>query len=65
MSIKSRRLAYKPIANLFAVIVAVGFNLLHPQGPHVLFLAIFLAYVAASQFMPRLSSIRKAGKRHL
>jgi hypothetical protein len=63
--IKSRRLAYKPIANLFALIVAIGFNLLHPQGPHVLFLAIFMIYVAASQFMPRLANIRTAGKRHL
>lgn len=61
----ARRLAYKPIANLFAVILAVGFNVLQAQAHEILLLAIFMIYVAASCYLPMPANIRKAGRRYL
>lgn len=63
--IYARRLAFKPIANLFAIILVIGLNVLHAQTPEILLLTIFMIYVAASCCLPRPSNVRKAGRRYL
>ena len=59
----SHRLSYKPIANLFAAILIIGFNFLDPGGPEITLLAIFMVYVAASSYLPRPANARREGRR--
>lgn len=61
----ARRLAYKPTANLFAIILFIGFTVLHAQLQEFLLLAIFMIYVAASYYLPLPANVRRAGRRYL
>ena len=65
LSMTTRRLAYEPRANLFALIAFIAFSFSTLRAVDILVLTLVLGYVALSAHLPRPSEMREAASRFL